>query len=435
MKGKQLALVLVLLAVVGGIALFLNHRNSAAWSETATTTSGKVLDFPLNDVSQVTIKEGGAELNLAKKDEVWTVKERADYPADFAKISALIRKLWELKPVQDVKVGPSQLARLQLTEPAPGSTSGTLLDLKGAGDKRLAAVLLGKKNLRNPDQPAGEGGGFAVGRYVMAQDGSNRVFLVSDTFEEIEMKPEQWLNRDFIKIENAKSIAVEGTTPAMTWKIVRDAAAAPWKLADAKPGEEMDNAKVSSLASYLTAASFADVLPPNAPVTETGLDKPSTVRIETFDNFVYELRIGKLTGENYPLLVSVKADLPKERAAAADEKPEDKARLDQEFQTKQKQFTDKLATEEKLQARPYLIPKSTIDQLLKDRASLLAEKKPVPSPTPGTSPAGPKPLPSPTAAAAPTGPKSGPQMKPPVVAPRSMPSPAKPSPSPAKAPK
>lgn len=420
MKGKQLALVLVLLAVVGGIALFLNHRNSASWSETATTTSGKVLDFPLNDVSHVTIKEGGAELNLAKKDEVWTVKERADYPADFSKVSALIRKLWELKPVQDVKVGPSQLARLQLTEPVPGSTSGTLLDLKGAGGKRLAALLLGKKNLRNPDQPASEGGGFAVGRYVMGQDGSNRVFLVSDTFEEIEMKPEQWLNRDFIKIENAKSIAVEGTTPAMTWTIARDAAASPWKLADAKPGEETDNAKVSSVASHLAAASFTDVLAPDAPVTETGLDKPSSVRIETFDNFVYEWRIGKLTGENYPVLVSVKAELPKERTPAADEKPEDKARLDQDFQTKQKPLADKLAAEQKLQARPYLIPKSTIDQLLKDRASLLAEKKPLPSPAPGASPAGPKTPPLP---------------KPPGAPPRPSPSSATATPSPTKAPR
>ena len=375
MKGKQLAIVLVLLVVVGGIALFLKSRNTASWSESATTTSGKILDFPLNDVSHVTIKEGGAELNLAKKDEVWTVKERADYPADFAKVSALLRKLWELKPVQDVKAGPSQFARLQLTEPAAGTTSGTLLDLKGASNKRLAALLLGKKNLRNPDQPAGEGGGFAVGRYVMGQDGSNRVFVVSDTFEEIQMKPEQWLNRDFIKIENARSIAVAGNTPAMNWTIVRDAAASPWKLADAKPGEELDNAKASSAASYLTAPSLADVLAPDAPVAETGLDKPSTVRIETFDNFSYELRIGKLMGENYPVLVSVKAELPKERTPVPDEKPEDKARLDQEFQTKQKQLTDKLATEQKLQARPYLIAKSTIDQMLKDRASLLTEAK------------------------------------------------------------
>lgn len=420
MKGKQLALVLVLLVVFGGIALFLNQRNSASWSDTATTAGGKILDFPLNDVSQVTIKEGGAEVNLAKKDEVWTVKERADYPADFDKVSALLRKLWELKPVQDVKIGPSQLARLQLTEPAPGSNSGALLDLKGAGDKRLAALLLGKKSLKNPDQPASEGGGIAAGRYVMGQDGSNRVFLVSDTFDEIQMKPEQWLSRDFIKIENPKSITVTGTAPAMNWTLVRDAAASPWKLADAKPGEELDNAKASGVASIFAYGSFADVLAPDAPVAETGLDRPSSVRIETFDNFSYELRIGKLTGENYPVLVSVKGEPPKERTAAADEKPEDKARLDQEFQAKQKQLTDKLAKEQTLPARPYLIAKPTIEQMLKDRASLMPEKKPSPSPTAAASPAGPKPASL---------------LKPPVAAPRSAASPATASPSPAKRPR
>lgn len=419
MKGKQLAIILVLLVVLGGVALYVKSRNSASWSKTATASSGKVLDFPLNDVAQLTIKESGAELNLAKKDDLWTVKERADYPADFEKISALIRKLWELKPVQDVKAGPSQLARLQLTEPAPGSTNGALLDLKSAGGKRLAALLLGKKNLRNPDQPASEGGGIAVGRYVMAQDGSNRVFLVSDAFEEIQMKPEQWLSRGFIKIENPKSIAVAVNAPDMKWKIVRDAAASPWKLADAKPGEELDTAKASGVASIFAYGSFADVLGPDAAAAETGLDKPSTAHIETFDNFTYDLKIGKLMGENYPVLVSVKAVLPKERTAAAAEKPEDKTKLDQEFQTKQKQLTDKLATEQNLPARPYLIAKPTVEQLFKERAALLAEKKPSPAPAAPPSP----------------GPKASSLLKPPVAAPRAAASPATPSSSPAKRPK
>src|ERR1041385_3491086 len=191
MKGKQLAIVLGLLVALGGIALFLNQRNSASWSSTATTSTGKVLDFQLNDVSQVTVKEGSGELNLVKKDDIWRVKERADYPAAFDKVSSLLRKLWELRPVQDVKIGPSQLGRLQLTGPSQGSTSGTLVDLKGGGDKRLAALLVGKKYVKNSDQPASEGGGIPAGRYVMATDGSNRVFLVSDTFDEVQTKPEQ----------------------------------------------------------------------------------------------------------------------------------------------------------------------------------------------------------------------------------------------------
>ena len=390
MKGKQLAFVLVLLVVVGGVALYLNNRTTASWSQTATVATGKILDFPLNDVSQITIKEGGTEINLVKKEDSWRVKERADYPADFEKVGSLVRKLWELKPVQDVKVGPSQLARLQLTEPAEGSEHGTLIDLKGAGDKRVAALLLGKKHLRNEDESNAPGGSFPIGRYVMPEDGSSHVYLVSDTFQEIQMKPEQWLSRDFIKIENAESVAVNGTEPGKSWKITRENATstAPWKLVDAKPGEELDNSKAAGAAAVFNYPNFADVLPADTSVSETGLDKPSTVRIETFDGFVYELKVGKLMGENYPVLVSVKADLPKERPLVPDEKPEDKSKKDEEFQNRQKQLTEKLAKEEKLPTRPYLIAKGTIDQLLKDRAALMAEKK-SPTATPGaTSPSG-----------------------------------------------
>lgn len=411
MKGKQLAIVLVLLIAVGGVALFLNRRNAASWSNTATSSGDKILNFPLNDVSYVTIKTSGAELNLVKKDDVWRVKERVDYPADFDKVSALIRKIWELRPVQDVKIGPSQLGRLQLTAPGQDANSSTLLDLKGAGDKRLAALLLGKKHLRNSDQAFGQSTGIPAGRYVMAQDGSNRVFLISETLDEVQIKPEQWLSRDFVRVENPKSIAVAGATSGMNWKVARDDASAPWKLLDAKRGEELDSAKVQSLANIFANAAFADVLAPDPPAAETGLDKPATARIETFDNFVYEVRIGKAMGENYPVFVSVKAELPKDRTPVKDEKPEDKTRLDQEFQARQKQLTDKLAKEQKLENRPYLIAKATVDQLLKDRSALMAEKKPVPSPTAATSPPGAKgasvttsPVAAPAVGASPTSP-------------------------------
>jgi hypothetical protein len=386
MKGKQLAIVLVLLIAVGGVALFLNRRNAASWSNTATSSGDKILNFALNDVSHVSIKTSGAELNLVKKDDVWRVKERVDYPADFDKVSALIRTIWELRPVQDVKIGPSQLGRLQLTEPGQDANGSTRLDLKNAGDKRLAALLLGKKYLRNSDQALGQGAGIPAGRYVMAQDGSNRVFLVSETLDEVQTKPEQWLSHDFVRVENPKSVAVAGATPGINWKVARDDASAPWKLVDAKRGEELDSAKVQSLANVFANAAFADVLAPDAAGTETGLDKPATVRIETFDNFAYELRIGKAMGDNHPVLVSVKAELPKERTQAKDEKPEDKTRLDQEFQAHQQGLIDKLAKEQKLERRPYLIAKATVDQLLKDRSTLMAEKKPVPSPTTARSP-------------------------------------------------
>jgi hypothetical protein len=385
MKGKQLAIVLVLLAVLGGVALFLNQRNAASWSTSSVQTTGKVLDFPLNDVSQITIQGTGAELNLIKKDGAWKVKERADYPANFDLISGLIRKIWELRAVQDVKAGPSQFGRLQLLDPGQDPNSGTLLDLKGDGGKRIAALLIGKKHLKESDGSLGPAAaGMPSGRYARTVDSSNRVVLVADTLEEVDPKPDKWLNRDFIKVENAKSITLAGATPPLNWKLTRDAAASPWKLMDAKPGEELDVTKASAIASLFSYGVFADVMAPDAPVTETGLDKPAVVTIETFDGFTYTLKIGKPVGENYPVLVSAAATLPKERTPGKDEKPEDKAKLDQEFQARQTQLAEKLAKEQKLERRPYLISKTTIEQLLKERTGLLTQKTPTPTPAPPT---------------------------------------------------
>jgi hypothetical protein len=413
MKGKQLAFVLVLVVAFGAVALYLNLRNTASWSSSAITSKNKILDFQLNDVSQTTIKSNEAELNLVKKDDVWTVKERADYPADFTKVSSLLKKLWELYPVQDMKVGASQLGRLQLTEPGQGIGNGMLIDLKAAGDKQLGALLLGKKVLRDPDKPAMEGGSVPVGRYIMARGNSDRVYLVSDTFDDVLTKPEQWLNRDFFKIEKPKSITVTGAAPGVNWKVTHDGPTSPWKLVDAKPGEELDNSKAAAIASVFSSPSFNDVLPPDAPASETGLDKPSTIRIDTFDGFVYDLQIGKLNGENYPIHVQVTADLPKERTPGADEKPEDKEKLDTEFQTKQKQLSDKLAAEQKIANRTYLMVKSTVEQALKDRTAMMAEKK-SPTPAGGVAPAPPN--------------NALPPNKPPVTSPRKGPSPVTPQP-------
>src|SRR3954471_240508 len=82
MKGKQFVLILILLAVFGGAGLFFYQRNAESWKNSATAADKKIVRFSLNDVSHITIKSSTAELNLAKVDEVWKVKERADYPAD-----------------------------------------------------------------------------------------------------------------------------------------------------------------------------------------------------------------------------------------------------------------------------------------------------------------------------------------------------------------
>ena len=404
MKGKHLAL-LLLLALLIGYAWYSLQQGDDAAGRQSDGAGTKVLEFDINAVERVTVKGGGAELNLVKKGDDWAVQERADYPASYDQVSDFIRKLWELKTVQDVKVGPSQFSRLDLVEPGAAGSPGTLAELKDKDGKPLAALLLGKKHMKKSDGMGmggmpGEMPGFAAGRYV-APLGSSKVSLVSETLEDVDTKAEKWLKKDFFKIELPKTIQLEGTTEPMHWMLTRESATGEWKLSDPKPDEQpLDAAKVSSFANLLSNASFADVLAPDAKPEDTGLDKPTVVTFTTFDKFTYVLKIGKPNGENLPVTVAVSADLAKTREPGKDEKPEDKEKLDKEFATTLKRLEDKLAAEKKFEQRPYFIAKSTLDPLLKDRAALLAEKKPETPPpaAPGvTPPAGTPPAPAPPA--------------------------------------
>jgi len=146
-------------------------------------------------------------------------------------------------------------------------------------------------------------------------------------------------------------------------------------LADAKPGEQLDSGKTSGFSYAMSSPAFSDVLPADANPAPAGLDKPTVVTFDTFDNFTYTVKVGSKTNENYPVTVTVAADLPKDRTPGKDEKPEEKTKLDKEFKDNQKKLQDKLAQEKPCEKWVYLVSTWTLDPVLKERAQLMVEKK------------------------------------------------------------
>ncbi len=372
MNRKQLITLLVLVVLIGGACLLLIRNQNKSW-EGANPALGKKLlgEFPVNDVSHIVIKQGTNELNLAKKD-VWRVRERNNYPADYSEVSGFLVKLQDLKIVQDEKIGSSQLSRLSLT-PGPGTNAAVVVDFKDQSDKTIKSLLLGKKHMRKSDRPSPMGDlgeqGWPDGRYVKVGNTEN-VSLISEPFGNIEPKPEQWLNKDFFKIEKARSVAVTFPNATNSWKLSRDTETAEWKLAETKPGEQLDSTKASGVANPFSSASFVDL---RTNSSSEVMDK--SIVVETFDNFSYTVKVGPKTNDNYPLAMSVSAQLLKERTAGKDEKPEDKDKLDKEFKDKQKKLEEKLSQEKAFENWVYLVSSWTVDSLLKERAQLMVEKK------------------------------------------------------------
>lgn len=376
MNRKQFVILLIAGVAAAFVAMKVLKTDRESYKTSDVAEGQKLLpNLPLNDIAHLRIKQTN-EVNLVKKDDLWRVKERYDYPANFGELSELIRKLAELKTIEEVKVGPSQLGRLELNSPDKGgSNAATLVEFKDAKDSNIKSLFLGKKYSRGSGDSS-FGGDFPVGRYVMVPDGASKVWLINDPLSNVETEPEKWLNKDFFKVEKLKSISVQHQADTNSWTLTREKEGGDLKLSDPKEGESLDTSKASSAGYALSSPSFNDVLAPDSKPEETGLDKPTTAKLETFDGFVYNVSLGKPQKEdNYPFKMTVEGNFAKQREPGKDEKPEDKEKLDKEFKEKLSKLEEKLKQEKTYEKWTYLVGKWTIDPLLKDRKDLLAEKK------------------------------------------------------------
>lgn len=365
MKAKQLVVLIVMAIVLGGAGLWVRRSQQGEYSSSTARMGTKVLgDFDVNAIAALRIIAGTNEpVEVVKKGDDWTVPKRGGYPANFQAVGEFVRKLWELDIKNPIKAGPSRLPILELTR-----ETGTLVELLDAGGKALKSIVLGKKHSR---ETGAEGGGFPDGRYVKAGE---VIALVGDVLSAADNKPQDWMSKDFFKVEKPVSVDVKYAVETNSFRVVRENEFGEWKLEEPRGDEKLDSGKAGGFSSLLSYPSFNDVILDKKP-EELGLDKPTVAEVRTSEGFKYEFRVGRADGESYPMQLAVAGDFPKERMAGKDEKPEDKTRLDKEFSEKQEKLKEKLKNEQALGRWVYQVNKWTLDALLKERHTLMAEKK------------------------------------------------------------
>lgn len=371
MKSKQLTLLVLAAAVLGGGGLLVLKNRQSEFAQAKTNVGGLLLgSFDVTSVAGLRITQGSNSVNVVKSGDDWVVKERGGYPANFDEVRSLVRKLSELKVTQPVKVGPSRLPMLELTKEA-----GTQVELLDKDGKTLKSLTLGKQLTAggNDNSPFG-GGGMPNGRYVQTGTGADNIAVVNDPLSSAKTDGSEWIAKEFIKVEQPISVVVAGSSPTNSFSLTRTNEFADWTLADAKADEQLDKNKLWSFNSLLSSPSFNDLVL-NPDLAKLGLQQPTKATIKTAGGFTYEVKLGQPDGDNYPLQVSVSAELKKEREAGKDEKPEDKAKLDKEFADKLAQQQEKLKAEQAFGKWTYTVSKWTVDALLKGRSELLAEKK------------------------------------------------------------
>ena len=194
MNRKQFMTLMALLLVIVAISVVVFWNTLVNWGTAPTTGTRPFEKLVLNDVARIELTDSKGSVTLVRRDQAWVVTQSADAPASVASISALLRKLPDLKIVQSQQVGESLLPRLQLAtgKGAAAATDGvgTRLLLSDSKDAPLAQVLLGK--IMTEDSPLPIKPQTAVARYALLP-GNTRVVLLSDPLSEVSTDAARWL--------------------------------------------------------------------------------------------------------------------------------------------------------------------------------------------------------------------------------------------------
>ncbi len=372
---------MIVLAVAGVIALiakFAGNGGGVDRIDSQSTNARKkvIKDFPLNEVTAISIQDREKSVNVKIEGDKWVVAERENFPANPTLVANLLRHVWDLKITQPVAVGPSHLGRLELTDPAEGKEgeTATVMTFNGKDGKEINSLWLGKVHEKDggPNPYTGGRSMEDVGRYVK-KGGSNGVYLVSETFGEVDKAdPTDWLTDKFFKIEQIKSIEIKTGTPEDDWKLERNDLPDDFELVDAKENEELDQSKISSIKSAFLNPSFDDVITGEKPKTDE-----VTWKITTLYDWTYTVSVGEKDDLNTrPLTYSVEGKIQEKRVPGEEEDDAAKKHLDEQFEKQKKERTEKLALEKSLaDGRVYKIRSSTIDSYIKKRSELLKEEE------------------------------------------------------------
>ena len=208
MNSKQLAILVALGVVLGGAGLMVRSRHASSYAESTQRMGGSVLgDFNIGKVAGLRITQGSNAVNIVKTGDNWVVKERGGYPANVGSVGDFVRKLDELKVTKPVTAG--NLARLDLLPPDKGP--GVLIELLADDGKPIRSLLLGRKVMKeggDENSPMGGGGSWPIGRYVMVDGKSETISVVSDALTTAEPKAEEWIDKEFVKVEQPIFVSV-----------------------------------------------------------------------------------------------------------------------------------------------------------------------------------------------------------------------------------
>ncbi|GAB4384739.1 MAG: hypothetical protein Kow0022_08250 [Phycisphaerales bacterium] len=288
-KGLVILLIIAGVLTLAASAVVVSSRRSTSVQDGQRRVFADLMDR-VNDVRLIVIRDGQGDLQIEQRDGRWVVPDKADMPADEAKVRQLILRLAELEAVEPKTSNPELYARIGVEDPGPGASS-TLLTLSDADGGPLASLILGKTEWRNGRQM----------RYAR-KPGEAQSWLVvfeSDTGTD----GMAWVDKQLTRIDGSRvqSLTITRSDGEEMGLSKSSREQAHFDVAPIPEGRELrSEGAADPLARGLQQLNFEDVRPSGGP--RTG---PESVFVfQTFDGLVVTMSVDDEDGSHWAILTA-----------------------------------------------------------------------------------------------------------------------------------
>lgn len=306
MKPKTLVILLIILGVLAGAGALIIHSRDTR-SSSGEMGAYFIEQLPANDIASIVIKTPTAAVSLKKEADAWIVEERFGYPADFARISELVRTLKEVKVGRKFDASDKVLRRLSLKSPDDADASkeekGTRIRMTDKAGKPVLDMVLGKT--RNRDQRKGP----PDGQYVMLSKAPD-VCLIDKILSPFESGPSNWLEKSPVHVDAGEIRKITCLGPGETpvrYRFERPSKGKDFALIEPKTDRSIKISSLTRLSNALSSLKIDDVEVSSASPESTATDASVRLDYTLFDGRVYHLYTGKACSPTVPCRIRVEA--------------------------------------------------------------------------------------------------------------------------------
>jgi hypothetical protein len=270
-----------IVAVIAAVLVSLGDDTASSDPRIGTLVMTN-LTARLGEVARLTDIKGDSKTTLARRDGVWVVEEKYDYPADSGKMKTTLFALAAVRYAEPKTAKPDLYSRLDVENPGKKDSDAQLVTLSDASGKLLGEMIFGK---RRYDIFGGGNDGIYVRKPGEAQSwlANGSLTLPNGTLD--------WVDRRITMIKSESIASARFTAPdGAAVAISRAKAGAPLMLVGGVPkGQKLkSNDALDDLARALDYFSLDDVMPATAvPFPDKGVSQAVFTTLDGLTVTVY----------------------------------------------------------------------------------------------------------------------------------------------------